>query len=217
MNHVLKSLAVAGVAALAAGQAQATTFSDSLSGVVANFTHSSFNSGGKHYDRYILPLSGLDSTNAFTVSMGDTIDSTVTLDMPYTIPVSMLYTNILEIHTGSSFPNENTAVTGTFSFFDGGTLVNTFNYISSTSGSLASYTANFPPTNAAFTWDSFTNDFTIDTLATPATLDGAYFFYDLVSAGGAVPEPAAWTMMLVGFGLLGGAVRARTKAATFTA
>jgi hypothetical protein len=215
MKLVVKSLAVAGVVALAAGQAQATTFTDNLSGLVSNFTEQQFNFNGDHYQRFILPLSGLDSSNAFTVSQGDMIDSTVTLDQPYTIPTSQLYTNILEIHTGSAFPNENTAVDGTFTFFLAGSPVATFTYISTTSDQLASYTANFPPNNGAFTWDSFTNDFTIDTLATPATLDGSYFFYDLVSS--AVPEPAAWAMMLLGFGLIGGAVRARTKAASLAA
>ena len=217
MKHLLKGLTTAAVIAIGAGQAQATTFSDSLSGAVADFQHSSFDFGGNHYERYVLPLSGLDSSNSFTVSMGDTIDSTVTLDMPYTIPMSELYTNILEIHSGSNFPNEPTGVDGTFTFFLAGSPVASFTYSSTTSQQLASYTANFPPNNGALTWDSFTNDFTINTLATPATLDGSLFFYDLVS--NSVPEPATWAMMLVGFGVVGGAMRAqsRAKAASLTA
>jgi hypothetical protein len=35
----------------------------------------------------------------------------------------------------------------------------------------------------------------------------------LTQLGGAAPEPAAWTMMLVGFGAVGAAMRTRRKLA----
>ena len=149
------------------------------------------------------------------MSLGDTINATVTLDGLYTVPQSQLYTNFLQFFTGSAFPSENTGVDGTFTFYNGGTQVASFSYFSTTSGSLASYTANFPPSNGAFTFDSFTNAVHINDLATPATLDGGFLFYDLVSS--AAPEPATWAMMLVGLGLAGGALRARARAKTATA
>jgi hypothetical protein len=214
MNVVLKSLIAAGVVAIGAGQAQATTFDRSLTGVVANFSESQFNFSGLHFDRFDLPLSGLDSSDSFTVAQGDIINEIVTLDTPYTIPTSMVRTDILQYLTGSSFPSENTGVDGTFTFFLGGSQVGSFGYSSTTSSSLASFAANFPPNNGAFTWDSFTNGFTINTLATPATLDGSFFEYELASTP--VPEPAAWAMMLVGFGLIGGAMRTQSRAKTAT-
>lgn len=215
MTFSLKSLAALAALTIAASGAHAATYTVTQTGAIADFQASQFDFGGNHYNRFILPLSGLDSSNAFTVSQGDSIDATVTLDGAYTIPQSQLYTNILQIFTGSAFPNENTGVDGTFTFFDGLTQVASFGYSSTTSGDLASYAANFPPNNGAFTFDSFTNDLVINTLATPATVDGGYFFYDLVSH--AVPEPATWAMMLVGLGMVGGAMRSRGAAKTATA
>lgn len=212
MKLSMSFLAAMAVAAMGAASAQATTYDVNLTGSVADFSASQFTFNGDHYDRFILPLSGLDSSNAFTILQGDSIDSTVTLDGAYTIPTSQLYTNILQIFTGSSFPSENTGVNGTFEFFDGTTQVASFGYSSSTSGQLSSYAANFPPSNGAFTFDSFTNQVSITSLPTPATVDGSYFFYDLVSS--ATPEPAAWAMMLIGFFGLGAVLRARRTPAT---
>ncbi len=213
VKYSIKFLAGVAVAAIAATSAQATVYTVNLTGLVSNFSASNFDFGGNHYDRFILsPLSGLDPSNAFTVSQGDTIDATVTLDTAYSIPTSISYTNILQIFTGSSFPAENTAVSGTFTFYDLGSPVATFSYGSTTSGQLASYAANFPPTNAGFTFDSFTNDTLITSLPTPATVDGSYFFYDLVSPATPAPEPI--TLSLFGAGLLGTAALRRRKKKT---
>lgn len=49
--------------------------------------------------------------------------------------------------------------------------------------------------------------------ATFRSSGGNSFEFDNLATGGvgAVPEPAAWAMMIVGFGLVGGALRRRTK------
>jgi len=78
----LKPVAAAVALLACAATAQATTFPVTLTGTVASFTESHFNFGGNHYDRFILPLSGLNPDSAFTASVGDTISSTVTLDAP---------------------------------------------------------------------------------------------------------------------------------------
>jgi hypothetical protein len=214
MGRTMKYLGLAAVAALIAGQAQATTFDVSLTGQVSNFSEAQFNFDGLHFDQFSLPLSGLDGTDAITVSQGDMINATVTLDMPYTIPASMVRTDFLLFLTGSSFPSENTGVNGTFSFFDGGAPGPTFGYGSTTSNQLSSFAAIFPPNNTPITFDSFTDDFTINSLPTSATLDGSSLTYDLVSN---VPEPGAWAMMLVGFGGLGMAMRSRRRQVAATA
>ena len=208
----LSALAVAGLST-----SQAAVFNLSLTGQVANFVESQFDSGGTHVDEFDLALSGLDPSNAITVSQGDEIDSTVTLDSTYTIAASQLQTNLLHFLFGSNFPAEPTEVgSGTFTFYDGVTPVLTLNFGSSTFGALVGFAFTLPPNNGAFTFDSFTDDYTITNLATPATLDSSEFTYQLLSTA-VVPEPATWVMMLIGFGGLGalvGMAKRRSVAAT---
>jgi hypothetical protein len=205
-----EAFAIAAILALAS-QASATTYSLDLTGDTSGFTESMFEFNGSHYDEFSLALSGLNSSNAITVSQGDTIESTVDLNAIYTIPASQQHTDFLQYLTSSTFPNENTGVDGTFNLYDLGVEVASYGYSSTSSGILASYAALFPPQNGAIQFDSFTNDLTINDLATPATLDGSSFEYALVSPG--VPEPASWALMLVGFGVTGGLVRRRAARA----
>jgi hypothetical protein len=193
------------------GQAQAASFSLNLTGNVANFSNSQFDFGGLHFNNFGLSLSGLDSSNAFTVAQGDEINSTVTLDQLYTISTSIVRTDLLQFFFGSGFSGAGTQVISQLDFFNGATLVNSFSSTSSTSGALATFAAVFPPDNGAFTFDSFTNHVVIDILDQPATLGASSFNYSLVS-NAAVPEPASWALMILGFGLVGSAMRRRSKA-----
>jgi hypothetical protein len=198
------------LAALGAAPAQAVSYTVDLTGNVADFQPSNFDFFGLHFERYYLPLSGLDASNAITVEQGDSIFATVALDASVTVALSEVRTDLLHFYFGSGFTGGTTAMSGTFNFYDGATLVNSFTYGSSTSYQLAAFAAVFPPLNGAFTFDSYTNDMLIQTLDAPARLNASAFMYDLVS--GAVPEPASWAMMVGGFAVIGTALRRGRKA-----
>jgi hypothetical protein len=206
----MKLLAAGASMALVSGAAWSATFDLNLTGNVADFNSYTQEFNGQHYDSHNLGLSGLDSSNAITVSEGDIINTTVTLDQAYTIPTSPSHTDFLLFLNGSAFPSEDTGNLETVNFYDGGTLVKSYSGGSTTSGQLTAYAALFPPNNSGFTFDSFTVGLTITDLATPATLDSSFLSYSIVSPG-AVPEPASWAMMVGGFGMIGGAIRRKTK------
>ena len=217
-KRLVKYLVAASALALWAGQAQAATFSLNLTGVVANSQFFSFDSGGTHYDQWLLPLSGLDPSDQITVSQGDTIDATITLDQLFTIPASVQLTNIGFFLSGSAFPAINTGVTGTTTLFNGLTQVVTGSATTTTSSQLANTADFFSPNNPAFTFDSMTSSFNIYDLSQSATLNNAAISYTLFSPSAvAVPEPGTWAMMLIGLGGLGAAMRSRRKAAVATA
>jgi hypothetical protein len=124
--HFSRQLAIAGIrsaivlAALGLGQAQATTFDVNLTGNVGDGNFSSFDSGGTHYDQWILLLSGLDSSSSISAQSGDTINATITLDQSVTIPASVDITAFALILSGASFPSIDTGTSGTTSFFNQG-------------------------------------------------------------------------------------------------
>jgi hypothetical protein len=197
-----KSLVRNAIAALVAtiwiGHAQAATFTLGFTGSAGGFSAGQTDFAGLHFDQFSQGLSGIDP--AIVVSQGDFINSTVTFDGLVTIPTSQVRTDLVMFFSGSTFPSINTGVNGTYTFFNGASVVNTFGYGSTTSGGLASFAAVFPPDNGAFSFTSYTNDFEITDLATSATLDRSpSFTYSLVSNVSAVPEPATWAMLLLGF------------------
>lgn len=205
---IIKSiLAAAAIAAMTFTGAAAATYDISLTGQVANISESQIYWSGLHYDEFYLPLSGLDATNAFSVSVGDTVNATVTLDQAITLPVPQDWTGFLLYLTGSSFPAGDTNVHGTFDLYDNGNLVLDLPYWSSTSGQLSAFGVF---SGASYTFDSFTVDVQIDNLGVPATLDGAALNYVLVST---VPEPAVWLMLMLGFGMVGLMLRAGRRSA----
>ena len=212
----MKSQLLAGAAALSAlflaSGAQAASFTLNLNGQVANFTQQTLTCCGSSFDAHFLNLTGLDSSNAITVNQGDTINATVTLDQLLTVPASQVRTDFLLFVNGTGLPSNPTAVSGTFTLFNGATQIASYTYSSSTSGGLANFAAIFPPNNVAFTFDSFTDNFSIDTLAQTSVLNNSSIEYALVSV--AVPEPAAWALMLIGVGLAGAALRRQPRLAT---
>lgn len=213
-NKLVKSsMAVVAACVLWGGTAQAAVHTLLLTGTVSNGNFSFQEIGPIHYDQWVLSLDGLDSLNAFNVEQGDTINATITLDQLFTVPASVDITTFGFALGGAGFPGGNTGTNGTFDFFNGITLVKSGAGGTTTSTQIASGVAFFPPDNGAFTFDSFITSFTIDTLSGPASLDYALATYTLFSPSGAVPEPATWAMMIVGFGGVGAMVRRRRAAA----
>ena len=187
-------------------------------GSAANFTldltadpttgsYSHFTVGATRYDNYYLALSGLDATNAFTVAQGDTLTENITFAPALTVPASQTFTFFSLGLTGSTFPVEDTAVTGTTTFYDNGVIDRLGATTATTSTQLVNATVEGIPFNYAWTFDTLTSAWHIDTLATPATLDRAYVSYQLSSA--AVPEPATWALLVAGFGVVGLQARRR--------
>ena len=77
-------------------------------------------------------------------------------------------------------------------------------------GSSASIVTNSTPT---FLGNSYTG--TVDEVRINGQ-NGFSVFDDVTYASGAVPEPAAWALMLAGFGLVGGAMRRRQQSVRVT-
>jgi hypothetical protein len=212
-KRLMKSLlAASALAVVATGStaSHAATFDVALTASATGFVEGGTDFDGFHFDQFSVFLSPATPTDLpITVAQGDTINTTVTFDGLVTIPVSEVRTDLVQFLSGDGFPATGTQVDGTYKFFNGSDLVNTFGFESTTSGGLASFAAVFPPSNGAFTFDSFTDDFVVTTLSAPATIDHSSFTYSLVSNLPAVPEPATWSLMLVGFGGLGALLRRR--------
>ncbi len=217
-TRLTSSIVAASVCALglAAGQARAATYDLSLTGTVASGVYDSFTSGGTHYDQWYLSLSGLDTSDAITVSQGDVINATITLDQPFTIPASAELTAFVVLLTGTAFENAspyvNSGATGTTTLLSSGAPVASDSDLTTTSNQLAHSIIVFPPNNGAITFDSVTSDFTITTLDQTETLDQSAISYTLFSPAGvssAVPEPATWALMILGLAGVGATLRRR--------
>jgi hypothetical protein len=200
------SLALAAVCTLWAGSAQATIHNLVFSGTVANGFFSSQDFGPTHFDQWMLSLEDPLQNLPITVELGDVINATVNLDGLFTVPGSVDVTVFGFTMGGAGFPLGDTETNGNFDFFDGMTLVKSGSGGTGTSGQIAAAAAFFPPNNGAFSFNSFTTSFTITILSGPATLDYAQIDYSLLSPA-AVPEPATWAMMIIGFGGVGALMR----------
>jgi hypothetical protein len=79
-------------------------------------------------------------------------------------------------------------------------------------GTFLGTTVSDPPTSLSFAGGTIAPDTSID----PIELTGLKITYTYDAVGGAVPEPAAWTMMIAGFGLVGAAMRRKRPTALLT-
>lgn len=202
----------AGAAALAlvmasVGQARAAHTDLALTGTVGNGQALVQVIGNTRYDQWFLQLDGLDANAAFSVSQGDSITATITLDQSLTVPASVDFTTLLLIFQGTGFAGDSVASSGSLDLSNLGSLVVNRVQSASSSGQLPAGTGFGPPDNTAITFDSMVWTLSIDTLSQPANLDHALFYYTLFSP--AVPEPATYALMLLGVGALGGLAKRR--------
>lgn len=210
-TRVLRAMVLALGLGFAVGQSQAATYNLNLTGTVPGGAYSSFSIGGFQYDNWGLNLDGLDQP--FVAQQGDSINATITLNQPFTIPASQLYT-FFSLQLGgfdAPFPFGNVGTDGSTSFFLGGNPGLSGNFGTSTSGAIVNSSVWFPPDNGDITFDSVISNFTITELGGDALLNYAQINYTRVSAVTAVPEPETYAMMLAGLGLLGFAARRRKQ------
>lgn len=122
------------------------------------------------------------------------IGSDGTLSQTFTDHAGYLYVSSFWIGSDGGTPNDF-GVTG-----PGGLTLTTINDYPSTNGSYVHYVGYFIGSGS-------------DTITFTYRNDPGYFALDTVAVTSAVPEPAAWALMTLGLGALGGALRTRRKAA----
>jgi hypothetical protein len=202
----LMGLTAAAAFGLWVGQAQADVFTLDLTATPVAFTTSS--SGGVVTTGFDV---GLSFASPITVQVGDEIQLTLTFDSPVTLPAATDIDLVSLYLTDGGFPAGDTATHFTDSFLSGMTVVASTSQSTTTSGGLGVQPVLGGPLGP-LTFDSITADVFVDKIAgsTDAGTFGTLSQGDVdVEARnfGAVPEPASWALMLVGFGGLGGVLR----------
>ena len=205
---VMRSMSLVAAAALLvwAGAAQADVFTLDLTATPAAFTTSS--SGGEVITGFDV---GLSFASPITVQVGDEIHLTLTFDSSVTLPAATDIDLVSLYLTDGAFPAGDTATHFTDSFLSAGTVVAGTSQSTTTSGGLGFQPVLGGPLGP-LTFDTLTADIFVDKIAgsTAAGTFGTLSQGDVdVEARnfGAVPEPASWALMLVGFGGLGSVLR----------
>ena len=205
-------LFLAAVTAVQAVPAAAVTHILNVTANPVNATTGTFTFNGSEFNTGNLIV---DPFDAFTVEEGDVIEVTLTLASGFTVPGSM------EQLFGFNFfrsdgvdptiiedPNQVVVDgAGLFSFSMGPTGLASDTQGGACGNCLTAIMGQVP--GAAFTFDKLVLSQTVLNLEAPYTIDRASFSYQLRDIAGAVPEPATWAMMILGFGLIGGALRQR--------
>jgi hypothetical protein len=193
--------------------AAAVTHIVNATGNPANTTTATFTFNGSLFNTGNLILDPIDP---FTVEEGDIIELTLTLASGFIVPGSgeqLFGLNFFRadgenpIITASMFET-TVSGSGVFSYSLGPTGLPNDTQGGSCSNCLTSIMGQVP--GDSFTFDRLVLRQTIDRLGGPYTVDTASFSYQLRDLA-AVPEPATWAMMILGFGVVGGAMRRRVR------
>lgn len=208
--------ALAGIAALQAAPAAATVHIITATANPVNATTGTFTIGTSVFNVGNLVFDPFDE---FTVEEGDTIELTLTLAGAFTVPGSMEQLFAINFFRADGVDplitatGPETTVSGSsiYSYSMGPTGLSSDTQGGACGNCLSAINGQIP--GGPFTFDGIKLTQTIDKLGAPYTVDRASFSYQLRDVAGAIPEPATWAMMIMGFGLIGGALRQR-KAAT---
>lgn len=207
-NWLLKSALLASPLFLA-GPAHAVTHILNLNGIVSSGSTATVVSGPTQFDFFTIGLSGF---TPLTLAVGDEVQATVTLDTPLTMPSAPLGNFVRLFLQDGSFSGTSTSTSGSLDLFNGGSSVGSGGSGASTSSAVVSAFFNFG--GSSLTYDTVQTTFTIDSLSAPTLeVDRASLDYVLLSPApiAAVPEPATWGMMLLGFALIGSTLRRRDR------
>lgn len=202
--------ALAAFAAVCAAPVAAATFDIALTADPANLTTNNFSIGSNNYRTGQLFS---DAFDAFTISEGDVIRTTLTLSGALTVPGSMEQLFGLNFYHGDygsplGYPEgegPDTEGTLTFSYSMGPTGLTSDTLPGSCSNCLTLISGNIP--GGDFVFDSLVIEQTITSLDAPFTIDNAQFTYQLRDVAGAIPEPSTWALTILGFGIVGAAMR----------
>ncbi len=210
-------LASAGVAAIVAvlgvtAPAAATVYDLTLTGSIVNETSSSFAVGRVTLGFGTLVLDGF---TPFTIASGDVVNIGVTLDGPFNVPLSVLSPGFGQFFGVNLFGTNESGPTGASNtgsiLFSGLTPANLTNPQNSSCGNCLSALIS-QPVGPQFTFTGLHSTTNVAGEFAPFDLTGASISYQVTLAAPGVPEPAAWALMIGGLGLVGGAMRRRSRA-----
>ena len=212
----LGAMSAAGAILLGAGSASAAVYDFALSGVVADGAYSSF--GDLTFYDLLLTVEG--DFEPPELQVGDVLNFTLTLDQFLNVPSAPGTTFFgIDVLTGGSQlgtpPGDGTTSSGSISPIDGTFAGNT--YFSACSNCIAA-TGIFTPgpqfdisqLTASVTIEGLVN-FDPDDMSPIFATDFRLRYQSDQGATAAVPEPATWAMMILGFGAAGSVIRRRRR------
>lgn len=207
----MKKLLLAAFAAigLLTSPASAATFILTLTGTVSSGSSATVPFAGNRFDFFTITLSGF---SPLTLAVGDEVQAHITLDTSLSVAAAIVRNGMDFFLQDTSGAAGSTEASGTTDLFLGGSpVVST----SQSSGSFATFFngyTNFAGTE--FSFDEIQSNFTVTSIAT-GTMTADYAALRTIKVNplvAIVPEPATWGMMLLGFGVVGSALRRRRGA-----
>ena len=162
-----------------------------------------------------------------SIASGDTLDYTINFSGTQAITVTEADSFYARLRAVSGASSTNVSGSGTLTLFTSpsiSSLATSYSYVSSDSaGQILDAVAAFDPTlprDVTFTGVRYVGTVNYTTPGVPIrdyNLPSFQVAGETVTVSGAaaaVPEPASWALMVVGFGVVGGALRRRTVRAS---